>query len=97
MILPAIALAEALWILEFRHKNLTCEALIAAIEGDARIQVAPLTREIVELASTLGPALEMHDRLIVATAIVVRSNGIDAALLTRDRVIREAMITETDW
>lgn len=97
MILPAIALAEALWILEFRDKDLSREAFIAAIEGDARIQVAPLTKEVVEVAATLGPALEMHDRLIVATAIVARSIGICAVLLTRDRAIREANISETDW
>jgi PIN domain nuclease of toxin-antitoxin system len=69
LVLPSIALAEALWILSSRRLGLVPADLILAIDADPRITVYPLTREIVEAAHGISNISEMHDRQIVATAI----------------------------
>ena len=70
LILPVIALAEACHIV-MRGKTTipSVAALLADVDADTRIVVAPLDRALLELSLTLLTVTEMHDRLIVATAL----------------------------
>ena len=80
LILPAIALAEAAFIVE-RGKTFIPSVidLHIAVNGDPRIVVYPLDRAIVETTNTLLSINEMHDRQIVATAIILKNQGAEAS------------------
>src|SRR2546427_43574 len=68
LLLPAMALAEAGWAIRKGKSAVTVSELRDAIALDARLSVLPLDDELVYAADALGGELEMHDRLIVATA-----------------------------
>lgn len=98
LVLPAIVLAEACWIVEHgRSQSLTVAGLVADIDADPRVEILPLTREIVCLTVTLTSIREMHDRQIVATGIQLSQNGDTVALLTRDQHIAEAGLIPVIW
>jgi PIN domain nuclease of toxin-antitoxin system len=87
--LPLIALAEACWMVEKGRTPTipSVSALLAAVDADQRLALAPLDRAILDLSLTLTAVPEMHDRLIVATALCQAESGISVALLTRDASI----------
>jgi PIN domain nuclease of toxin-antitoxin system len=88
LILPAIAFAEAAWIVERGRTTIpSVEALLNAIAGDLRISVYPLDQAVVECGTVLSAVNEMHDRQIVATTLVLQSGSETVALLTCDQNI----------
>jgi PIN domain nuclease of toxin-antitoxin system len=98
LILPATALAEAVWIVD-RGKTTIPSAtdLLTAILADPRIRVYPLDAEIVEQTIALSAINEMHDRQIVATGLVIQAQGQTVALLTCDRNITAAQVIPILW
>jgi PIN domain nuclease of toxin-antitoxin system len=71
LVLPAIALAEAAWIVERGKTSIpSVNALFNAINSDSRIVVYPLDRTIINQTLSLLTIHEMHDRQIVATAMI---------------------------
>ena len=97
LILPAIALAEALWIVDSRALGVTTTQVIQAVDADSRIAVYPLTRAIVEQASRLSAVGEMHDRQIVATAMHLSTAEEPVSLITRDENIVGSGAIATVW
>ena len=97
LILPATALAEVCWIVERRATGLTVEQALAAIDGDPRIDVVPLDRAVVQKSNELTVIGEMHDRQIVATALLFLEAGEEATLLTRDENITASGLVPTIW
>ena len=97
LILPAIALAEALWIADSRNIGLDATAIITAVESDPRIFVHPLTDDVVVEAHALTSISEMHDRQIVATARKIDEQGQATMLLTKDANIQGSGVVRTDW
>lgn len=93
LVIPAIALAESLWIIDKRASSVTSQDLLTAISADRRISVYPLTGEIVEMAHGMAAISEMHDRQIAATALAYES----ATLLTRDQDIIASGVVTTLW
>jgi PIN domain nuclease of toxin-antitoxin system len=88
LVLPAIALAEAAWIVERGKTSIpSVNALFNAINNDPRIAVYPLDRNIINQTLSLLSINEMHDRQIVATAMILQNQGETVALLTCDRNI----------
>ncbi|HRK32787.1 MAG TPA: PIN domain-containing protein [Tepidisphaeraceae bacterium] len=89
LVLPAIALAEAVMVVEKKRVEIeSVESLINAVDADRRLTIAPVTRDVVVQASAIVGMNDLHDRLIVATALVMQQAGIDAVLLDggqRDR------------
>ena len=55
-------------------------------------EIAPLDVDIFKTADNITEDLEMHDRLIVATALYL-----GASLITRDESVRKAKIVKTIW
>ncbi|HSU66409.1 MAG TPA: PIN domain-containing protein [Tepidisphaeraceae bacterium] len=96
--LPAIVLAEAVWIVEHNRTNIDSpKDLIAAIDADARMIHVPLDREIVEMTVQLRSVGEMHDRQIVATAQKLIQRGEAVFLLSKDVDITASATVPTRW
>jgi PIN domain nuclease of toxin-antitoxin system len=91
LVLPAIALAEAVWIVDRRKTALRSSAdVLSAISQDPRITIYPLDEEVIKQTVQLLDIHEMHDRQIVATGIVLQNQGESVALLTCDGNITAA-------
>src|SRR4051794_9401259 len=85
LVLPAIALAEAAWTVSQRRIALTdLTAFFKVVSDDPRITIAPLTLAVVERGMRLTGILEMHDRQIAATALLIAEAGVPVSLLTTD-------------
>ena len=71
---------------------LNFEETLKIIEEYDNIEVAPLDIEILKVANKVKADLEMHDRLIVATALYY-----NAPLITKDRLITQAQLCPILW
>jgi PIN domain nuclease of toxin-antitoxin system len=98
LVLPAIALAEAAFIVEKEKTSIPSVIdLHTAVNGDPRIVVYPLDRAIIEITNTLLSINEMHDRQIVATAIILKNQREEVGVLTCDRNITESGVVAIIW
>ncbi len=98
LLLPAIALAEACWVVEAGRTRIpTVAALLADVDADARIVVVPLDRELVGLSAGLAAVGEMHDRQIVATALRAAGTAGPVPLLSRDPNILASSLVPVVW
>jgi PIN domain nuclease of toxin-antitoxin system len=98
LVLPIIALAEAAYIVDHGRTAIPrVSDLLGSVFADQRLSVFPLTWEVFEqsLKATVVP--EMHDRLIVASALYLQSLGDTVSLLTKDASIVEARLVPTLW
>jgi PIN domain nuclease of toxin-antitoxin system len=98
LILPVIALAEACWTVDRGRSAIPSVAdLLADVDADPRIALLPLDRGILDISLTLTAVEEMHDRLIVATALVRKQAGASVAILTRDTNIASSGLVPIVW
>jgi PIN domain nuclease of toxin-antitoxin system len=98
LILPAIALAEAAFIVERGKTSIpSVNDLHTAVNSDPRIVVYPLDRAIIEITNTLLSINEMHDRQIIATAVILENQGEQVSILTCDRNITESGVVSITW
>jgi len=98
LVLPAIALAEALHVVARGRTAIpSVSDLLSDVDADPRISVAPLDREIVAVSVTLTALPEMHDRLIVATALREAASAGPVVLLTCDAAIAASGIVPIVW
>lgn len=98
LILPAIALAEAIWIVSRKKTSIpSAQVLLDVINRDPRITVYPLDQGILEIAFTLLAIREMHDQQIVATALAIQNKGEAVTLLTCDQNIVAANLIAIIW
>jgi hypothetical protein len=95
--LPAIALAEACWIAEHGRVAIDVTAVVRAVYDDPRIEIHPLDATVVERSLQLQAVGEMHDRQILATALVLRDKGHEPKILTRDASIVAAAMVPVVW
>ena len=97
-ILPAIVLAEAVWIVRRGKTNIPSIAfLLRALRRDPQMSVFSLNQEVVEKSVELTAIREMHDRQIVATALIIQAQGEEVVLLTCDRNITESNLVPIIW
>lgn len=97
LVLPATALAEACWIVQRGRVSLSIVSVLAAIDNDPRIIVAPLDRAVIERSNGLTAIEEMHDRQIVATALLLHDQGEAVDVLTRDGNITASGLVTVIW
>jgi PIN domain nuclease of toxin-antitoxin system len=98
MILPMIALAEAVDIVNKGRTSLpSVSSLISDVTSDQRVEIYPLTFEVLQESLTAGAVPEMHDRLIVATTLYFINLGHQVALLTKDVSIRTSALVPIVW
>lgn len=89
---PAVVLAEIMFIARKGRITLTFEETLERIEGYENFDVAPLEVEVLKIANKIELNMEMHDRLIVATSL-----HFNAALITKDRFLRDSGLCATIW
>src|SRR5579884_763377 len=97
LILPATALAETCWIVQRGQVPLSIANVLAVIDSDPRIVVYPLDRCVIERSNGLTTIGEMHDRQIVATALVLFDDGETVDLLTADANITASGVITVVW
>jgi PIN domain nuclease of toxin-antitoxin system len=97
LILPVIALAEAAHVIsKGRTAIVSADVLIDRIERDQRLEVYPLTKEVLKTSLRVAVS-EMHDRLIVATVIYLGTLGQEVSLVTCDANITSSRLVATIW
>ncbi|MGI8838429.1 MAG: type II toxin-antitoxin system VapC family toxin [Pyrinomonadaceae bacterium] len=97
MVAPIIALCEAVHVIgKGRTKIKTADEFLDQIERDPRLEIAGLTADILKTSLPLLIS-EMHDRLIVATALHEKSLGHNVSLLTCDANIIGSGLVHTVW
>lgn len=98
-LLPAIALAEALSILEKgRGRYAVSEGkLLASVRADSRIRIVALGQRILDLTLLCKAIDEMHDRQIVATGLFIQNRGYTTAILTKDANITASGLVPCVW
>jgi PIN domain nuclease of toxin-antitoxin system len=95
---PVIALAEACWIIEHGRTSIpTVTDFLAALDADPRVSVVPLDRSVLDKTLIITAIEEMHDRQIVATALLLIDKGETVAVLTRDENIRRSGLVSAVW
>ena len=92
IIIPAVVLAEIIFIAKKGRITLTFEETLEKIERYENFDLAPLDLDILKVANKIEADLEMHDRLIIATALYF-----NATLITKDQRIVNAAICPTIW
>lgn len=98
LVVPAIVLAEAAWIVERDRSSIpSVMDLLNAVETDARVAIYPVDKTVVKQSVSLTAIGEMHDRQIVATTLVLASQNEMVALLTCDRNITASGLVKIIW
>ena len=98
LVLPIIALAEAAYIVEHGRTAIPkVSDLLRSIFADHRISIWPVTWEVFQESLNATALAEMHDRLIVGTALYLQSLGDTISLLTKDASIVDARLVTTIW
>ncbi len=72
--------------------NITFEETLKKLEEYDNFDIVPLEIDILKVADKIEANMEMHDKLIVATAINFKT-----ALITKDELMKEAGIVLTIW
>jgi len=98
LIIPAIVLAEACWMIEHGRTSIpTVDAFLETIDADPRVVFAPFDRVVLTKTLSLTAIVEMHDRQIVATALLRSDQGEAVAVLTKDTNIRSSGLVSVLW
>jgi len=98
LVLPAIALAESVWIVSRGKTSIpSVDALLKVVKDDKRVSIYPLDSEVIEKSINLTSINEMHDRQIVSTTLVIQGQGNQVALLSCDRNICAANLVRIVW
>jgi len=92
IIIPAVVLAEIMFIAKKGKITLTFKETLKKIEEYENFDVAPLDVDILKVADGIEADLEMHDKLVVATTLYFNST-----LITKDRLIIDSGICPTVW
>ena len=95
LVVPSITLAEARFLSMRGRIPLAWEDVVELLDEDARCEVHPLDRDVVE---RLPVGLNIHDAIICATALLCRETlGEDVCVITRDGQIIASGLVETVW
>lgn len=95
LIIPSIVLAEIKYLSVKGKVSSTFSHIVSKIEEDERCVIVNLDVHIIGLLPT---TLEIHDGIIVATALVYQDLlGEDVTLLTRDEKITKSKLMRVLW
>ena len=98
LVLPIIALAEAAFIVERGRTGIpSASDLLVSVQSDPRIEVYPLSLAIMQQSLRATTIPEMHDRLILATALHLQSLGHTVLLLTKDAFVARSGLVSIVW
>jgi PIN domain nuclease of toxin-antitoxin system len=95
LVVPTIVLAEIEFLYRKSRIGISLQTVLKNLEATGKCLIYPLDQTVV---TRLPGGLEMHDAIIVATAIVNRDLlGRDTVIVTKDRLVREVSSIETAW
>jgi len=92
ILVPSIALAELIYVFEKTDKTSKIWDMFDKLDVNPSIKVQPLDEEVLKLVPDVK-LKELHDRIIVATCILVKAKQ----LITKDEEIVKAEIVSTVW
>lgn len=92
LLIPAIVVAELMYLSQKLGKPLPIETVAESIAGSSNIMLVELGLAQLMAFEQLDPSLEMHDRLILADALLA-----EATVITRDTRIQGAGLAPTIW
>ncbi len=92
IIVPAVVLAEIMFIAKKGRITISFAETLDKIGENENFIIAPLDADILKIADKIESDLEMHDKLIAATAIYY-----EAVLITRDENLSRSQIVATVW
>lgn len=92
IVVPTIVLAELMWISEKKRIGLEFHELVDRIEASQNFEVYPFDMEVLRTAERIRSIPELHDRIVVATAMLV-----GAKVLSKDEDLRQSGIVEVVW
>ena len=92
IIVPAVVLAEIMFIAKKGRITISFAETLDKIGESENFIIAPLDADILKIADKIEADLEMHDKLIAATAIYY-----EAVLITRDEHLSRSQIVATVW
>jgi PIN domain nuclease of toxin-antitoxin system len=91
-LIPAIVLAEIVFLAEKKRIRSTLENTLSRIESSDNFKIIFMDLAIIKKLVELQEIPEMHDRMIVAVSLVS-----DAVLVTKDEQISKSGIVKTLW
>ncbi len=92
LLIPAIVLAEVVYVVERRRHDIDVSEVLDQIAAADNFQVLPFDLDGARALISLTKIPEIHDRMIVAAA-----HAYNAPLITRDEAIRQAGVVECVW
>ena len=92
IIIPTVVLAEIMYIAGKGKITLTFDETLQKIDSYENFIVAALDVKMLKVAEKIKVNLEMHDKLIAATALYY-----NASLITRDPLIIKSGACTTIW
>lgn len=81
--IPSIVLMEIMHIREKNRVQIDVKEMLDKLEENSAYEIVPLDMQVIRAALEF-PAIEMHDRLICATALVT-----DSSLVSKDVEIKK--------
>lgn len=95
LIVPALVMVEAKHIADRKRAPAPFERILQAVVASPRITVFPID---IYTLNYLSSQLDIHDSIIVATALYCREfYGDEVSILTNDIAITESGLTPTIW
>ncbi len=91
LFIPTIVLAECLYLVEENKIELDFEDLLERLEQSSNFIPASFNIRVLRLLPEIR-LKELHDRIIIATALTL-----NAQLITKDRAIRESGMVNVVW
>ena len=92
IIIPTVVLAEIMHIAKKGRITMSFTETVEKIEENENFEITPLDLDILKKADEIDCELEMHDRLIAATALFF-----DVPLITRDQTIKDSDLCRIIW
>jgi len=92
IIIPTVVLAEIMYIYKKGRITISFAETVKKIENSENFEIAPLDLDILNTADKIDYKLEMHDRLIMATA-----NFFDVPIITKDQTIKDSGLCKVIW
>lgn len=90
--IPTIVLAEIMFISNKGRITLSFEETLQKIQEKQNFDIVSLDVSTIKIANGIGYDLEMHDKLILATAINLGAN-----LITKDAELQQQKLVKTVW
>jgi len=89
---PTIVLAESLYILEKKKYTIKFKSIMDKIESGWNYLPVPLDTKIIRKIETLKILDDLHDRIIIASALLMGTG-----LITRDQKIKKSKYVNVIW